>query len=93
MREEIDYYQRGHQWWVYKGLPYNAYKAWGTYGKHAVMIIVIPDLDTVVVLAGNNKKDRLLLKSYIIPSIKSSGSIIPNPEIVKELKNVIDNGG
>jgi CubicO group peptidase (beta-lactamase class C family) len=76
----------GYQWWVYNRLPYNAYKAWGIYGKHAVMIIVIPNLDLLIVLAGNNKNDRRLLKSYIIPAIKSSNPITPNPETVGELQ-------
>lgn len=54
------------------------------------MMIVIPKLDMVVVLAGNNKNDSQLLKSFIIPSVKTSKSITPKPEIVKELKKVID---
>jgi CubicO group peptidase (beta-lactamase class C family) len=80
----------GYQWWIYDGLPYYAYKAWGSFKKHAVMMIVIPELDMVVVLAGNNKIDRQLLKSFIIPSVKSSESITPKPDMVKELNKVIE---
>jgi CubicO group peptidase (beta-lactamase class C family) len=80
----------GYQWWVYNGLPYYAYKAWGSFAKHAVMMIVVPKLDMVVVLAGNNKNDSQLLKLFIIPSVKSSKSITPKPEIAKELMKVIE---
>jgi CubicO group peptidase (beta-lactamase class C family) len=80
----------GYHWWVYTDLPFYAYKAWGSFGKHSVMIIVIPNLDMVVVLAGDNSADKRILKSFIIPSVKSSKPLSPNPEIVKELKKVID---
>lgn len=84
-------YGYGYQWWVYTDLSFYAYKAWGGYGNHSVMIIIIPDLDMVVVLAGENSNDKELLKSFIIPSVKSSKSLPPNPEKkVKELKKVID---
>lgn len=80
----------GYQWWVYTDLPFYAYKAWGSFGKHSVMIIVIPNLDMVVVLAGDNSADKSILKSFIIPSVKSLKALPPNTQKVKELKKEID---
>ncbi|HYH05321.1 MAG TPA: serine hydrolase, partial [Bacillota bacterium] len=80
----------GYQWWIYTDLPYSAYKAWGSLRKHSVMMIIIPDLDMVVTLAGENGADKQILKSFIIPAVKSSRSIKPNPAAVKELKQIID---
>ncbi len=79
-----------YQWWVYTDLPFNAYKAWGSYGKHSVMIIIIPDLDMVVVLTGDNSADKRILKSFIIPSVKSSKPLSPNLEIANKLMSFID---
>jgi len=50
-------------------LPYDAYKAYGSYGNHSVMIILIPKLKLEVVLVGKFCNDIELLKDYIIPSI------------------------
>lgn len=64
-------YSYGYQWWIYDSLPCYAYKAYGSYGKHAVMIIVAPEYDLEVVLVGDFRNDVELLRDYILPSIQS----------------------
>lgn len=63
-------YSYGYQWWVYDSLRYRAYKAYGSYGDHSVMVILIPELDVEVVLAGNFRNDIEILRDYVIPSIE-----------------------
>lgn len=80
----------GYQWWVYTDLPFYAYKAWGSFRKHSVMIIIIPDIDMVVVMAGDNGADKRVLKSFIIPSVKSTKPLSSNPKSTNDLKEFID---
>lgn len=81
----------GYLWWIYSDLPYYAFKAWGVADNHNVMITVIPGLDMVVVLAGENDNDRELLKNYIIPSIKSNSPLSSNIQAVRELNYALGN--
>jgi CubicO group peptidase (beta-lactamase class C family) len=80
----------GFQWWIYTDLPYQAYKAWGAYETEAVEIIIIPDLDLDIVLTGNISSDEYLLKSYIIPSVKSSKALLPNIKTNIELNSILE---
>ena len=79
----------GFLWWIYTDLPYQAYKAWGEYDTEAVEIIIIPDLDLDIVLTGNISSDEYLLKSFIIPSVKSSKALLPNIITNYELNAVL----
>ncbi len=65
-------YSYGYQWWIYDSLTYDAYKAYGNYGDHSVMIIIIPKLNLEVVLVGNFRNDIELLKDYIIPAVENN---------------------
>ena len=62
----------GYQWWIYDSLPYDAYKAYGNYVNHSVIIIIIPKLNLEVVLVGNFRNDIDLLIDYIIPSVENN---------------------
>lgn len=79
----------GYQWWVYSGLSFYAYKAWGSLGKHSVMVIMIPETDMVIVMTGENSSDKTMLTSFILPSVRSTEPLMPNPEAMSDLKNVI----
>lgn len=43
----------GYQWWIPKQYPHDAYAARGWYDDHYAFIYVIPDLNTVIVFAGD----------------------------------------
>jgi CubicO group peptidase (beta-lactamase class C family) len=59
----------GFQWWIYDSLPIEAFKAYGRYGDHSVMIIIIPQHNLEIVLIGNIHNDIEILSDYIIPSL------------------------
>lgn len=46
-------------------------------------------LNMVVVMAGDNGADQRVLKSFIIPSVKSAKPLSPNPALINELKSYI----
>ncbi|WP_424245598.1 CubicO group peptidase (beta-lactamase class C family) [Elusimicrobium posterum] len=64
----------GYQWWMPNGLEPYTYTARGWYGKNHAFINVIPDLDIVVVIAGNinNKGNNDILKTYVIPAAQKA---------------------
>lgn len=71
----------GYQWWIYDCLPFEAYKAYGNYGDHSVMIIIVPELNLEVVLIGNINNDIEILKEYIIPSVNTKNLSIASTRV------------
>lgn len=59
----------GLQWWIYDALPFAAYKAYGRYGDHSVMMIIIPQYNTEIIITGNINNEFEILKQYIIPAL------------------------
>jgi hypothetical protein len=43
----------GYQWWIPNQYPHDTYVARGSYGDHYAFITVIPDLNVVIVFAGD----------------------------------------
>jgi len=56
----------GYQWWIYEGLPWDAYRA---YGDHHVFLILVPGLDLEIVIEGQVKDDIGILKRYLLPAL------------------------
>jgi CubicO group peptidase (beta-lactamase class C family) len=79
---ETDYmdYHYGYQWWVD---PAGGYHARGHGGQY---IFVVPEQNMVVVFVGGFSDSNMetvpdaLLKTFIIPAAKSTGSLPANPE-------------
>ncbi len=58
----------GYQWWIYEGLPWDAYRAYGAYGDHHVFLILVPGLDLEIVIEGQVKDDVGILRKYLLPA-------------------------
>jgi hypothetical protein len=80
----------GYQWWIPKEMGYVAV-GWGNQN-----IWVLPDQDMVVVFTAGVKNDSLLphakyLQRYILPAVRSTASLPPNPQgearLAAELKS------
>ncbi len=59
----------GFQWWVYDTLPFDAYKAYGSYGNHSVMLIIVPQYDVEMVIVGDIHDDIGILNDYLAPAL------------------------
>jgi len=76
----------GYQWWLFSPESYFAF------GRGGQMIIVMPDLDTVVVFtaglsAEEGPKRDESLTSILVPAIKSTTPLPPNPNGVALLES------
>lgn len=83
-------YGYGYQWWIYPDLPYRGYSAHGALGGNHVVMMIFSEPDLVVVMAGKNGADRDLLKSFIIPSLKSMKPLPPNSQAVAEINKLLN---
>jgi CubicO group peptidase (beta-lactamase class C family) len=78
----------GYQWWVN---PAGFFSAIGMYGQ---AIYVVPEKNLVVVFTGDIRdKDMYisgtLLKEHIVPAMRSTESLPPNPDTKSQLDNLV----
>jgi CubicO group peptidase (beta-lactamase class C family) len=66
-------YSYGYQWWIYDALRYKAFKAYGKLGNHGVALIIAPELDLEIVIAGEAVDDIGILERFVFPSVRKEG--------------------
>ena len=73
----------GYWWWLGKDKNYYARGAFGQ------IISVYPDKDMVIVFTGaDNYEWEMLINDYILPAIKTTNSLPPNPNAEKKINKI-----